>query len=109
MAEQVKVLAQTNPGAATLTPSLTVGAATSVIVSSIFVANRSSSATSFRISVAPAGAGDSDEQYIYYDIPIQGNDTFASTTGISLETTDVIRVYAAAATLSFNIHGVEIT
>ena len=109
MAEQVQVLSQTNPSAATLTDSYTVPAVTSAIVSSLFVTNRSATATSFRVSVAKAGAADDNVQYLYYDIPIQGNDTFASTTGISLETTDVVRVYATLATLTFNIHGVEIT
>lgn len=109
MAQIYKILGQSNPNAATLTDSYTVPASTSAVVSTITVANRSATATAFRISVAPAGAGDSVEQYLYYDIAIDGNDTFATTIGISLETTDVIRVYATLATLSFNITGVEIT
>lgn len=109
MAEQVKILGQVNPLAATLTPAYTVGASTSAIVSSIFVANRSAVATSFRIAVLKSGDGDDDKQYLYYDLPIAGNDSFATTTGISLETGDNIKVYATLATLTFNIHGVEIT
>lgn len=107
--ETVKVLAQTNPSAATLTDSYTVPANTSTVVSSIVVANRSAVATSFRISVAPNGAADSNEQYLYYDIPIAGNDTFVATIGVTLDAADVIRVRATLATLSFNTFGVEIT
>jgi len=109
MPETYKVLAQTNPTAANLTDSYTVGASRSAVVSTIVIANRSSVATAYRVSIAVAGAGDDVKQYIAYDTPITGNDTIAMTLGISLATTDVIRVYATLATLSFNIFGVEIT
>lgn len=109
MAQTIKVLAQSNPSATTLTAAYTVPGATSTVVSSIVVTNRSSSSTTFRISVAVAGAADSNEQYLYYDLTIPGNDTFIATIGGTLAATDVIRVYAAAATLSFNVFGTEIT
>jgi len=109
MTDTVKVLAQTNPSAATLTDSYTVPSSTSATISTITVANRSSTATSFRISVAVAGAANDNKQYLYYDVAIPGNDTFAATIGVTLATTDVIRVYATLATLTFNIFGVEIT
>ena len=109
MAEQPKVLGQLNPSAATLTDLYTVPAATSAVVSTLVVANRSATGTSFRISIAPAGAANNDVQYLYYDIAIPGNDTFAATIGVTLETTDVVRVYATLATLSFQVFGSEIT
>jgi hypothetical protein len=109
MADVAKVLAQVNPSATTLTDAYTVPGATSTVLSSIFVANRSSTPTSFRISIAVAGAADNNKQYIYYDVNIPGNDTFATTTGITLATTDIVRVYATLATLSFTIVGVEIS
>jgi hypothetical protein len=109
MTDTLKVLAQSKPSAATLTAAYTVPAATSTTVSTITVTNQSATSTSFRISVAVAGAADTTAQYLYYDVPIAGNDTFATTIGITLATTDVIRVYATLATLSFNIFGVEIT
>ncbi len=109
MAEARKVLGQSNPGAASLTGIYTVPGSTEAIVSTLTVVNRSGTATSFRVSIAIAGAGDSDEQYIYYDLPIAGNDTFAATFGVTLAATDVVRVYATLATLSFNLFGVELT
>ena len=107
MPEIPKVLGQSDPSAATLTVVYTVPSATNTVVSTITVANRSATATEFRIAVSPAGAGISDEHYLYYDIPIPGNETFTTTIGISLEATDVIRVRATLATLSFNVFGIE--
>jgi hypothetical protein len=109
MAETPKVLGQLNPSAATLTTLYTVPALTNTVSSTITVCNRSATATTFRIAVSPAGAGISDEHYLYYDVSIPGNDTFATTIGISLEATDVIRVWATLATLSFNVFGIERT
>ena len=108
MADVSKVLAQLNPLAATLTTLYTVPAATSAVVSSIVVANRSATATSFRLSIAVAGAVDNNIQYLYYDVPIDGNDTFVATIGATLATTDVIRAYATLATCSFSVFGIEI-
>lgn len=109
MTNTYKILGQSKPSATTLTDIYTVPASTSAIISTITVCNQSGTATSFRISIAPAGAADTASQYIYYDVAIPGNDTFAATLGISLATTDVIRVYNTLATLSFTVTGVEIT
>lgn len=109
MANTYKVLAQSNPSAATLTDAYTVPASTSAVISSLSVANRSATATSFRISVAVAGAADANPQYTHYDIAIGGNDTYIATLGMTLAATDKVRVYATLATLSFNIFGTEIT
>lgn len=109
MTDTLKVLAQTKPSATTLTDSYTVPALTSATISSIVVTNQSATATSFRISVAVAGLADTAKQYLYYDVPINGNDTFVFTGGITLGAADVIRVYNTLATLSFNIFGIEVT
>ena len=109
MAESFKVLGQVAPSATTLTDLYTVPALTSTTVSTIVVANRSVTATTFRISVAIANAADDVKQYIFYDQLIDGNSSFTATIGMTLATTDRIRVYATAATLSFSAFGVEIT
>lgn len=98
-----KVLGQLKPSAATLSTLYTAAAQT--VVSTITVCNLSSTATTFRIAVSPAGASIDDKHYVYYDVTIAGNDTFAATLGMALESTDVIRVYATLATLSFNAFG----
>ena len=102
-----KALGQSNPVAATLTDIYTVPAAKYAVISSIVVCNRSAVATSFRVSVAVAGAANDVKQYLYYDVPIPGNDVFVATIGITLAATDVVRVYATLATLSFNLFGTE--
>ena len=109
MATAIKVLGQSAPAAATLTTLYTVPASTESVGSTIFVANRSAVATEFRIAVRPAGAGISDEHYLYYDILIPGNETFAATVGFALDTTDVVSVYSTLATCSFTLFGQEIT
>jgi hypothetical protein len=109
MPETPKVLGQSNPDATTLTDLYTVPSRTYAKVSSIVVCNRSASTTFFRVSVAPDGDADSDEHYIYYDVDIVGNDTFDGSIGAMLEPTDVVRCYAGAATLSFNLFGTEVT
>lgn len=108
MATALKVLGQSNPSATSNTTLYTVPAATEAVASSLLVCNRSATPTSFRVAVRPAGAAISNEHYIYYDLEIAGNDTFAATLGISLAATDVVTVYAAAATLSFSLFGQEL-
>lgn len=109
MAETLKVLAQSNPAATTLTDAYTVAASTQAVVNMLTICNRSATATSYRVSVAPAGAADSSEQYVFYDVPIGGNVTHTYALGLSLAATAKVRVYATLATLSFNLFGVEIT
>src|SRR4051812_13804941 len=105
MADTLKVLGQLNPSATTLTAIYTVPAVTSAAVSTLVICNRSATATSFRVSVAIAGAADNNVQYIFFDAPIGGNETITATVGLSLATTDVVRGYATLATLTFSLFG----
>lgn len=109
MADTLKILGQSNPAATTLTDAYTVPAATSATISSITVCNQGAADTTFRVSVAAAGAADVAKQYLYYDESIPGNRTFAVTLGVTLAATDVVRVYAGNTSLSFNVFGVEVT
>ncbi len=109
MTDTVKVLGQVVPSATTLTALYTVPAATSAVVSSIVVCNQGATETTFRIAIAPAGAVDNPKHYTQYDCVIPGNETYISTSGFTLATTDVVRVYAGNASLSFNIFGVEVS
>lgn len=109
MADTSKILGQQKPSAATLTDLYTVPSGTNVVASTLTVCNQSATATTFRISVAVAGAADTAKQYLYYDVAIGGNDSFVTTIGITLSATDVVRVYNTLATLSFNLFGIETT
>lgn len=109
MTQTLKILAQTSPAATTVTDLYTVPAATSTTVSSLVITNTNASNITFRVSVAIAGAADAATQYIYYDLPLNANDTFIFTGGLSLATTDKIRCYASTTGINFIAFGVEIT
>lgn len=104
-----KQLGRSNPAAATLTTLYTVPAATAAVLSTISICNRSATATSFRLSHALAGAADALDQYFVYDAPIAGNSTVPFTLGIVMAATDVLRIYATLATLTFIVWGEERT
>ena len=103
-----KVLAQSTPAVTTLTDVYTVPASTIAVISTLVICNRSAVATTFRISIAVAGAADDVKQYIFYDIPIAGNDSFVASLGVALAATDKVRAYIGAATLSITLFGVEV-
>jgi hypothetical protein len=109
MTDTLLVLAQSNPTANVLTTLYTVPASTSVTVSSLTVCNQSSASASFNVSIAPGGATDSPQQYVYYQLFLDGNDTFIATVGFTLATTDQVRVLASTGNLSFGLYGVQIT
>ena len=89
------------PSATTLSDLFT--ATTDIVVSSIVICNTGIVSTTFRVAIRPLGATISDSHYIYYDLPIDANDTFIFTGGITLKNTDVISVYSGNDSLSFNI------
>ena len=109
MATVYKVLGQSSPTATTPTALYTVPAATSAVASSVIVCNRSAVLSTFRISIAIGGAATTNKDYIYYDLPIGANDTFIATIGVTLATTDVVRVYSSNTNLSFSLYGSEIS
>ena len=104
-----KVLGQSNPSATTATTLYTVPASTSTVVSTITVANLTGSAATFRISVRPAGAVQTNAMYIAYDVSLPANATDTLTLGLTLATTDVITVYSSATAVAFNAYGSEIS
>ncbi len=104
-----KVLAQSAPSATTATDIYTVGAGKSAVISTIVVANRTTSAATYRIAIRPAGATLANQHYIAYDITVGLSDSTTLTLGITLAATDVVTVYASTANLSFNLFGSEIS
>lgn len=109
MTDITKVLGQAMPTANTLTNLYTVGSTVKkVAVSSIMICNQNASQVKFRVSIAISGAGNDPKQYIYYDIPIEANDTFAATLGISLAATDQVRIYCDSNNVSFSMFGLEV-
>lgn len=109
MAIAYKILGQSNPVANTATTLYTVPASTSVVASTLNVCNQSSSSSTFRLAVRPAGEALAAKHYIAYDTVIPALDIISLTIGMALATTDVVTVYASANTMSFNLFGSEIT
>ena len=108
VAEQRRILGQSNPAATTSTALYTVPAGVQVTVHAIIICNQSGAGT-FRISLAIAGAALATSQYLYFDTALGANATTIATfgDGITLSQTDVIRVFASSASISFTAVGVE--
>lgn len=109
MAATYSVLGQAAPSAATDTDVYEVPSATQAVVSTVVIANRSSSAGTYRIAVRAGGASISNEHYLAYDTPIDGNDSTTLTIGITLGAADVITAYCSSADMSINVFGSEIS
>lgn len=108
MTEEFRIVAQIAPPATTPTDAFTATVPTRII--GVTIANRSSVATAFRMSVAVNGEADDVKQYLFYDVPILGNETIDLSVSVTaLQVGDIIRVYATLATLSFNFSGIETT
>ena len=104
-----KVLGQSNPSATSATTLYTVPSATQAVVSTIVIANLTSTAATFRIAVRPGGATLANQHYVAYDITVGASDSTALTLGITLGATDIITVYASTANLAFSAYGSEIS
>ena len=108
MATTYKIIGQSAPSATTETDLYTVPAATQTIISSIVIANRGATAATFRISISADGAATANKDYVVYDANLNPNSTQAFTLGLTMDSTDKIRVYASTANLSFSAFGSEI-
>lgn len=109
MADAIKVLGQLDPSATTITTLYTVPDLTQTTVSSLVICNRGGSGITFRVSVHVAGAGADDKQFIFYDEALAATTTRTVVIGMCLNQTDVVKVYASASNVSFNLFGVETT
>jgi len=107
MSDIIKVLGQLDTAATTETTLYTVPNLAQTTVSSFVACNRTGSAITFRLRVNVAGASNDDKQFLYYDKSVAANSTFTAVIGICLGQKDVLKVYASAVDMSFNIFGVE--
>lgn len=103
-----KVLGQAAPLATTETDLYTVPASTQTIVSTVNVANRSTSDATFRLSASVAGGATATKDYLAYDVTVRANSLASFTLGLTLGATDKLRVYASSANLSFSAFGSEL-
>ena len=107
MSDIIKVLGQLDTAATTETTLYTVPNLAQTTISSFVACNRTGSAITFRFRVNVAGASNGDKQFLYYDKSVAANSTFTAVIGICLGQADVLKVYASAVDMSFNIFGVE--
>lgn len=108
MAINPKVLAQHVPAAGgAFEDAYTVPGATKTTCATVILHNTSTTTTDAAyVRVAVAGAANAISQQIYsVNVPPEG--TVIVTTGITLATTDVVRVAAANGTTNFHLYGIE--
>lgn len=115
MATTYKVLGQSAPAVATNTDVYQVPANTQSIISTISVANTTSSQSTYRIAVRPAGESLATKHYIVYDAALAANDSIAITLGATLRNAtgtlasgDVVTVYSNTGGVSVTLFGTEI-
>ena len=103
-----KVLGQAN-GTTAVSNVYTVPAATQAVISTVVIANRSSSNVNYRIAVCQNAAAVSNTNYIAYDAVISGNDSIGLSLGITMGNNDLISANASSNVLTLSIFGTEIT
>lgn len=109
MAINYKILGQQHPAAATSTIIYTCPTSTQTVVSTLSIANVTATAGKARVWVAKAGAANAHVYALMYDTAIAANSIATFTLGITLEATDVVRVYSTNGNdLTFHLYGSEI-
>ena len=98
------ILGQSAPAATTNTTVYTVPASTLAVVN-ISVVNRGGSAATVRVALA-AGSTPTDDEWIEYNTSV-GSTSVLERTGIVLDATKNVVVYASAAATSVSVYGLE--
>lgn len=112
-----KVLGQVCPNSTgALDVLYTVPAKTNAVISSFIVCCVGGHGGTFTLSVAPGGAADALQQYVYGSptagLPIDAYNNFTATTGMTLNAGDVVRVRNISLDpeeITFQLFGSEIT
>jgi len=99
-----RIRSQVSPPPGSNVNLYTTPTATDSVISSIVVCNRSSAPDNFRIMLRDLGNALADKHYLYYDVPIPGNDTFIATIGVVMQATDVLDIYSANGTCTFQAY-----
>ena len=110
-----KILGQTLPTANVLSNVYVVPAATSTILNTITICNQSSANANVDIVVRPINESIANKHYIIRGVTIPRADTLIMSPGITLNASVIVAVNNAvhtgetAASISFNVYGVELT
>lgn len=110
MATAYKILGQAAPAATTNSDLITVGAAKSQVISTLVVANTTTTDATCRVFARIAGAAAATTNALVYDVTVPGAGVQAFTLGITLAATDVLTVRTGTANaLTFTAFGSEIS
>lgn len=107
MGSILKVLGQQMPPDTNPVTLYTVPPSTSTVVSSFVVCNQAGTASTFRIAISAAGGSLATPDYIFYDCPINANDTVSISSGITMQTGAVVRCRSGNGLISFSMFGQE--
>jgi hypothetical protein len=104
-----KILGQSAPSSTANVDMITVGASKSHIISTLNVANVTSSAATARVFARIAGAAAAAGNAILYDVSIPANSSATFTLGMTLAATDVLTVQTGTSNaLTFTAFGTEL-
>ena len=112
MPTSYKVLAQNTLTANTNTDLYTVPAGTSAVISTITIANLTSSAATYRIAVtssATAASAVTNAQHIAFDTALAASDTVALTLGIAIDAGKKLVARSNSASVAFGVFGSEVS
>ena len=110
-----KILGQTLPTANVLSNVYVVPAATSTILNTITICNQSAANANVEIIIRPINEALANKHYILENVLVPRADTLIFSPGITLNASVIVAVNNAvhtgetAASISFNVYGVELT
>ena len=106
MPSQSIILAQLFPNAGVETLLYQVAnRGITVLFQGITISNHSASQDSLKVSISVGGGATTAKDYVYFNIPINGNDTLLAELDFIMNPTDIIRVVSANGTCSFTLLG----
>ena len=109
MATVYKVLGQSSPAANTVTTLYTVPASNATVVSSIAICNQHTANANVSVAICVANAAVGLSNYIVKNATCVANDTIFLTLGVTMATTDTIRINSDTANVGFSAFGSEVS
>lgn len=110
MPTNYKILGQLAPTDTNNADLYTVPASTQAVVSTISVANDTTTSATFRIYIRKTGAAAAAVNTLYYDTPLAANSTLMITSGLTLGAGDIITVRSGTANaFTFQAFGSEVS
>ena len=104
-----KILGQAAPANTSNADLITVGAAKEQIISTLTIANVTTTAATARVFARIAGAAAAVGNAILYDVSVPANSSANFTIGMTLAATDVITIRSGTASaLTFTAFGTEL-